>query len=383
MLPGRLPPENVLQDRRLWAALERATYEVGRLRDMEARLPAPEFLAVFPAIREAHASAGVEGTTTTFAQALGFEEPPDNEQARLDFRGIQDHLVAQALAIDHARNRTPRHEAMRAVHACLVRSEPPERVEPGKWRSQQVIVPGEHPGVQHARHVPPPATELEGLLADYFRFLDQDEEFPILIRLAMTHAQFELIHPFADGNGRMGRMAILQELIRSSTIESPMLFLSDYFRLFRNEYFEHLTRVGRSSLWDPWIAFFLVGVAEVAIAARAVAETVIGLKARLETEHPAAVYGEAKTRLFGQLFRTPRVTVKSASEATGIGIAAINTAVNRFVDVGWLRQVTPGRRNRAFVFQPYWDALENAGVLDQPRIRDELARLGALPGGLT
>lgn len=379
-LPDDLPPDGVPADRRLWAALERASGSLGRLREMEARLPAPELLAIYPSVREAHASARVEGTTTTLAQALGFEEPPADPQAQLDFRGIQDHLEAQAVALARARQGRTGPEALHEVHAILVRADPSERVEPGRWRRRQVIVPGERPGIQHARHVPPPPDEVPGKMAALFAFLDGASELPRLVQVALAHAQFELIHPYADGNGRIGRFLILTELVRHGAITSPVLFLSDYFRVFREAYFEHLHQIARHGSWDAWLAFFLVGVAEVADAARAVAETVLQLNTRLLRALPDVHQGEAGPRLLEQLYRTPRITVKSASERIGLGIAATNTAVNRFAEAGWLRQVTPGRRNRAFVFQPYWDALESAGQLDPERIQQRLRRTGGLPG---
>ena len=378
-LPDGLPPAAGVEAGALWALAEEAGYELGQLRYLERRLPAPDLLAIYPAIREAHSSARVEGTTTSLAQALGVEEVPADDQQQLDFRGIQDHLEAQAWATREVREHGLDLDLLLRAHEVLVRSDPPAKVEPGRWRSQQNFLPGERPGIEAARHVPPPPEAVPLLMADLERYLHAQDGAPRLVRAALVHAQFEFVHPFADGNGRMGRLLILLQFLHGGQLASPMLFLSDFFQLFREPYFGHLAAVARAGTWTPWVAFFLVGVAEVARAARAVAEGVMELEARLRAELRQHHQGRVGEDLLAHLFRHPRVTVAGVAADIDATVAATNTAVNRFAEVGWLRQVTPGRRNRVFVFDAYWQHLKDAGPLQRERIAPRLAAAAALP----
>jgi len=372
-VPEDLPPTPPLEGRRLWALTEEAGYELGQLRDLERRLPAPELLAVYPAIREAHASARVEGTTTTLAQALGFEEVPQNPQQMLDYEGIVDHLEAQDWAINEVKKKGFDMGLVRQAHSMLVRSNPGKKVEPGKWRSQQNYIPGPRLGIEAARHVPPPPEAVPEKMAALERFLAERAGYPQLVAAALAHAQFELIHPFADGNGRMGRMLILLQLLAGKQLTSTTLFLSDFFRVFREKYFGCLTAVAREGAWESWVGFFLLGVAEVAQATRTVGEKVIGLHASLRQQLPQHHKGPIGEALLSHLFRSPRINVADAARDLQKSIAPVNIAVNRFTEAGWLRQVTPGRRNRVFVFQAYWDVLKEAGRLDRNRIQQRLA----------
>lgn len=373
-LPDDLPPTSGLDASVLWTLAEKASYALGQLQDMEERLPAPDLLAVYPAIREAHASAKVEGTTTSLAQALGFEDVSTDEQQRLDFSAILDHLEAQDLAKDMVLKHGFRLEHLLQAHAVLVRSDDRSLVEPGRWRSKQNYLPGEHPGIQHAIHVPPPASEVSLKMEALEQFILKANDLPKLVKAGLAHAQFELIHPFADGNGRMGRMLILLQLQHGGQLASSAMFLSDYFLLFRDRYFQYLTAVGKQGDWISWLQYFLIGVEEVAQAAREVGDAIIQLEGDLSRQLQERFRSEVAEELLAFLFRNPRITVASAAEGMKAGHAAVNNAVNRLVDLGWLKQVTPGRRNRVFVFEVYRQCLRKAGVLDRERISERLAR---------
>lgn len=362
-LPAPLPP--VLDAERLWGSLEGAAAIVGALDDLVSRLPDPGLLTLYPGVREAHASARVEGTTTTLGQALGFEERPTAPESLFDFVGIQDHLAAQHMAIERSRSTGWTLADLLPIHERLLRHHAePERVEPGRWRRRQVIVPGEHPGIQHARHVPPPAHEVAGGLANLEQYLHTHEGTPEWVAAALVHAQFELIHPFGDGNGRMGRMLILMQLLSCGALKHPTLFLSDYFRVHRVRYFELLTAVARDGAWTAWVRFFLDGVIAVARAAIEVAERVLSLRTRLVRDLPAVYQGNAARVLLFQLFLTPRIGVARAAELTGVPAPTLYPIFRAFVNRDWLRQAARGAAGKEFVFQPYWDALAESGRLE-------------------
>ncbi|KAA3638142.1 MAG: Fic family protein [Armatimonadetes bacterium] len=362
-VPNHLPPGSELEPGRVWGRLEKASRQLGALCDVARRLPNPDLLSVVPTVREAHASARVEGTTTTLAEALGFSEIPEEEQRRLDFVGVQAHLDAQTLALAELRIAGPDLKLLKKAHAVLVREGAPRLGQPGRFRSLQNFVPGSTPGIQNARYVPPPPGEVKPLMEGLDRFRREPGDLPGLVTAAMLHAQFEMIHPFADGNGRMGRLLILLDLLDRDLLEHPTLFLSEYFAEHRDEYFARLDGVSRERRWEEWIGFFLDGVHDASVSAIAVADAILDLHARLEDEVTAVSQGASGRELLDHLFRHPRTSVRNAARTISTSLPSVNTAVNRFVDKGWLRQVTPGRRNREFVFQPLWDALaETVGV---------------------
>lgn len=363
LLPHPLPPK--LDAERLWVSLEMAAAKVGALDDLVNRLPDPGLLILYPGVREAHASARVEGTTTTLAQALGFEERPSEPETLLDFTAIQDHLAAQQAAIERSRSGEWTLSDLLPIHERLLRHHAePERAQPGCWRRRQVIVPGEHPGLMHARHVPPPAHEVAGCLASLERYLHDHKDAPEWVAAALVHAQFELIHPFGDGNGRMGRILILMQLLSRGALKYPTLFLSDYFRVHRTRYFDLLTAVVREGAWSAWVQFFLVGVAEVASAAIEVAERILSLRAQLERDLPAVSQGQAARVLLRQLFLTPRISVAKAAELTNIPAPTLYPVFRAFVQRGWLRKAARRSAGTEYVFQAYWDVLSDAGRLE-------------------
>ncbi len=380
-LPASLPPTSGFDPLRVLAAGERAAHALGNLKALGSRLPSPELLSMFPLIREAHASARVEGTQTTLAHAFGIEDPPEEAEYRQELQAVLDHREAQAEGVRLlAKNGLDAH-LLRRVHEVMFQSSASPELQVGRWRTQQNYIPGEHPGLQYARYVPPPPSDVPHGMEALLAFIRRREELSPLIRIGFTHAQFELIHPFVDGNGRMGRLLIILQILDEGLLQSPVLFLSDYFLQFRDLYFRCLDGVGRRGDWTSWLSFFLVGVEEVATAATDLAEKVLQLRQDMLREWRKQSRGQLGIRLLELLFEQPQITVKGATQRLQATTAPVNELVRRFVQLGWLQQVTPGRRNRRFVFIEYWNRLSKAGQLDVAAIRRRLdAALG--PGSL-
>lgn len=208
-LPHALPPNPPLEIGHLWRMTEAAAQALGRLQDIGKRVPNSDLMILFPTIKEAHASAGVEGTTTTLAEALGFEEVGESEQKKIDFTGIRNHLEAQRYAIRARLEHGLSQDVLLEAHRLMTKHEDPARVQPGRWRTKQNDLAGEVRGYASARYVPPPPADVKACMNTLEGFWRNPRDTPDLVVAALIHGQFEMIHPFADGNGRIGRMLIL------------------------------------------------------------------------------------------------------------------------------------------------------------------------------
>ncbi len=209
-------------------------------------------------------------------------------------------------------------------------------------------------GLKDATFVPPPPDEMLRSLDHFERYLHEPGDVPVLIFCGLVHAQFETIHPFMDGNGRIGRLLITFLLCQREILGRPLLYLSHYFKQHRGEYYDALMRIRDEGDWEHWLKFFLLGVFEVAQGATNTGRKILRLREAHRQLINERVRGTANgLRLLDLLYETPMVTARLAREALGVSHPTANGLVNQFHDLGLLREVTGGARNRLFSYDPY------------------------------
>ena len=318
-----------------------------------------QFIRSF-ARKEAVLSSQIEGTRSSLSDLLVFEQAGVPSVSRADAEETANYIAA----MEHGLGAMQRAGApplsarlLREVHAILLRSGRGSQQGPGEFRRSQNWIGGTRPGT--ARFVPPPWPEVIPAMGDLERFLHDDPEpTPVLTKAALAHVQFETIHPFLDGNGRVGRLLITLLLCSQGVIRRPLLYLSLYFKQHRDLYYELLERVRTEGAWEQWLRFFLEGVAEVA---ESTTDVVRRLAAIVEHDRQA-IHGLGRGaatahRLHELATELVIVGAPSASVRLGLSEPAVYGAFRRLQDAGILREVTGRRRGRLYAYDAYLSVL--------------------------
>ena len=258
-IPSPLPVVGDVLTPAIALALSEADAELGRLDGLAANLPDPEILIGPFLRREAILSSRIEGTQTTFSDLVLFEAAEDQEPTG-DTREVTNYIDALKYGVRRLPEIPPGKQLINEVHEILMRHADPDKL-PGRFRDRQVFI-GQHGlSIEDARYVPPPAHEIETAFANLIEYYNQPGTLPLLMRLAIAHYQFEAIHPYIDGNGRIGRLLIVLMLCHARRLAAPMLYLSAYFEKRRTEYNDLMLAVSQDGQWESWLLFFLQGVA--------------------------------------------------------------------------------------------------------------------------
>jgi Fic family protein len=256
---------------------------------------------------------------------------------------------------------------IREIHEKLLDGVRGSRLTPGEVRrSQNWIGPG-GASLNEATFVPPPHEMVPELLSDLEKFLHRKDEMPLLVKIGLAHAQFETIHPFLDGNGRIGRLLITFQLTEGAVLHKPVLYLSHYFKRNRQTYYEQLQAVRDRGDWEGWLAFFLRGVIEVGAESTETARRILLLREEYRTAITARLGRAAGNghKVLESLFDRPIVSVGDVEKTTGTTYAAANNLVARLEEIGILVEITGYARNRRFKFDPYVRLFE-----EEPAIED-------------
>lgn len=296
-----------------------------------------------------------EGTQSSLQDLLAAEAELFDESMPRDV----DEVVNYVRAMKHGLARLPELPVsvrlIREIHEQLLQGVRGGRLQPGELRRSQNWIGPAGCTLATASFVPPPAAEVPQALGDLERFLHDDGALPPLVKIALAHVQFETIHPFLDGNGRVGRLLITFLLTECGVLHKPVLYLSHFFRAHRQAYYEHLQAVRERGAWEDWLAFFLRGVIEVAGEATDTARRI----QLLREQHRAAItagLGRAAGnghRVLESLYDRPIVTVADVRALTGTTYAAANNLVARLAELGVLAEMTGYARNRRFRYEPY------------------------------
>lgn len=362
-VPSPLPPMPPLEiggARQL--LLERATLAVGRLDSISTLLPDPHLFLYSYVRREAVLSSQIEGTQSSLSDLLLFELEEVPGTPVDDVVEVSNYIAALELGMDRLREGFPlSNRLLREMHGALMSKGRGSDKLPGEFRRSQNWIGGTRPG--NARFVPPPPHEVEPCMAALERFLhDETSGVPILVKAALAHVQFETIHPFLDGNGRLGRLLIALLLHHGGLLAQPLLYLSLYLKQHRSGYYDLLDRVRTAGDWEAWVDFFLEGVEETARGAVQTARRLVDLfdtdtRRVQETGRTAS----NALRVLNALRQRPVLTLNHLRDVHGMTFPTAAKAMNSLITLGIARELTGQRRNRVFVYDAYLTVLNEGG----------------------
>jgi Fic family protein len=355
-LPKDLPPEPPIAfDDEMQALLSRADRALGRLDGSIEALPNSELFVFMYVRKEAVLSSQIEGTQASLGDLLEVEakifDPmrPDDTEEILNYLAALNHGLARLASLPLSLR------LIREIHERLMQGVRGQHASPGEFRRTQNWIGHAGANLKDATFIPPPPDALPSLLGALETYLHTDDELPLLVRLGLIHAHFETLHPFLDGNGRIGRLLIAFCLCERGTLTKPVLYISHYFKRHRQRYYDHLQAIRDSGEWEQWLKFFLTGVAEVATEASATARRIV----QLREEHRSKLVdtlgkGTANgLKLLESLYQRPIFTVAVVSRYLNLSTQAANTLTERLVDLGLVTEMTGNRRNRVFRYEPY------------------------------
>jgi Fic family protein len=352
-IPAPLPPTPPIEfDDELLALLSNADLGLGRLDGVVKVIPDPDFFVAMYVRREAVLSSQIEGTQSTLEDLLEVELEPESRGRFGDVGDIVNYVAAMRYGLKRLDELPLSLRLIREIHAELLKDGRGAQAAPGEFRTSQNWIGPAGASLQRATFVPPPVPDMMQALSDFEKYLHTEASGSQLVQIGLAHAQFETIHPFLDGNGRVGRLLITFLLVRAGILRGPLLYLSFYFKLHRTEYYDRLMAVRRRGDWEGWLRFFLEGVAVTAQEAGDTAEQIFALRER----HRAQVMEETGTnglKLLSTLFQQPLVNVNLVAAQVGVTFPTANRLVAKFEELGILEEVTGQRRSRQFRYEPY------------------------------
>jgi len=355
-VPFALPPTPPLEvDLDL---LEKANRAVGRLDALTLLLPDPSLFLYFYVRKEAVLSSQIEGTQSSLSDLL-LHEYHEAPVPTGDVEEVSQYVAALNKGLELLRGGLPLSlRLIQEIHGVLLSKGRGSTRTPGDFRKSQNWIGGSRPG--NARFVPPPPEEVMGCMGDLEKFLhDQPVRTPLLLKAAISHVQFETIHPFLDGNGRLGRLLITFLLCTEGALSEPLLYLSLYFKKHRDTYYDLLQRVRIEGDWEDWVTFFLEGVTETAEQAVTTSQQIMKLftddRTRIETMGLAA--GNA-LRVYSYLQKKPVLEIPRASQEIDISQPTVTSALKRLEEIGIVREITGKARDRIYAYKEYLNILE-------------------------
>lgn len=341
------------QDQTINFLLEKAAIKLGELNSFSRLVPNIDLFIQLHVTKEAVVSSRIEGTQTNMDEAL-LDEEEIHPERRNDWKEVKNYIKALNEAIAELEKLPISSRLLRQTHKTLLSNVRGEHKLPGEYRSSQNWIGGNT--LLDAVFIPPHHELVPELMSDLEKFLHNDNiNVPALIKIGIAHYQFETIHPFLDGNGRIGRLLITLFLVDQKILHKPLLYLSAYFEKNKGLYYDNLTFVRTKNDMAQWLRYFLAGVAETAENATQTLSAVLELKARLENTL-AATYGKRAANagiLLNALFKKPVVHVNEAQKLLGVSYKAANYLVSDMVRNGLLKEMTGQSRNRVFVFDEY------------------------------
>lgn len=362
-IPAPLPPNPPVElSGELPELLASASLALGRLDGSTSILPNPSLFVGMYVKKEAVLSSQIEGTQASLTDVLQFDIGEGGEERRLDVAEVVNYVAA----MNHGLSRLPdlpiSLRLIREIHGVLLEGVRAQHRDPGEFRRTQNWIGSATSRLQDAAFVPPPPHELMRVLGELETFL-HDRRLPVLIHAGLAHAQFETIHPFLDGNGRVGRLLVTFLLCERAVLTQPLLYLSHYFKKHRAEYYDRLQAVRVDGAWEAWLAFFLRGVQEVAAEAAQRARSIIELRERSRAiaQEKGGRQSGTLLRAIDGLFAQPLVTANTLRKGLDVSFATANGMAQKLCELGLLREETGYRRNRRFRFAPYVELFDESG----------------------
>jgi Fic family protein len=353
-IPRPLPPDPPLRpDAEMMELLSAADLHLGRLDGAAEVLPNTDLFVAMYVRKEAVLSSQIEGTQASLMDVFEYEADATRRGLPADVAEVVNYVAAMNYGLERVGSLPLSLRLIREIHRRLLAGVRGGRRSPGEFRRSQNWVGPAGCTLADATHVPPPVHEMRQALGDLERFLHDESPMPALLKCGLVHSQFETIHPFLDGNGRVGRLLITFLLCQQGILGKPLLYLSYYFKRRRAEYYDRLQAVRDSGDWEGWLKFFLRGVAEVSVQAAATAKRILAMQA----EHRARVQARTRTanalRLLDRLFNLPVISVADCAKYLGVTFNGANRLIAVLEGMGLLREVTGGQRRRLFAYEPY------------------------------
>jgi Fic family protein len=352
-VPERINTEWSWKDGVLNELLESASRKLGELNSFARLVPNIDLFIHMHVVKEAVLSSKIEGTQTNMEEALLPKEEVRPE-SRDDWQEVQNYTKAMNQGIDELKKIPISTRLIKEIHYTLLQGVRGRKKMPGEFRTSQNWVGGA--SLKDATFIPPPHTLVNPLIGDLENFLhNRDLHIPSLIRAGIMHYQFETIHPFLDGNGRIGRLLITLYFVSEKILDMPLLYISAFFERNKALYYDNLTRVREKDNMLQWLKYFLTGIEETASQAVDTLRNILFIKTdmekRIHKDFDRRIY--TATELMNALFKTPYVTVKDVEEICSLSPRAAGNLVRLFVDERWLVEMTGQSRNRIFMFEPY------------------------------
>jgi Fic family protein len=355
-MPKSLPPDPPIQlDNEMILLLSKADMMLGRLDGMSTTLPNVDLFVAMYVNKEAVLSSQIEGTQASLIDVLAFEADaafPENPQ---DIEEVINYINALNYGLEQLEKLPISLRLIRMIHHLLMQGVRGFDRQPGEFRTLQNWIGNPGDTREQAKFVPPSPADMKKALSDLESFIHQEVALPLLLKVGLVHAQFETIHPFLDGNGRIGRLLITFILCSEGALRKPLLYLSHFFKEHRPEYYSYLQKIRDEGDWESWLKFFLQGVVEVAQQATATAYNIVQLRER-HREVIAANFPRSAGpayQLLEYLYKRPIVTANGVTTITGLSYQNANRLITKFQEIGLLQQMDKFQRNRRFIYSDY------------------------------
>ena len=364
-IPNPLPPEGpqIEYDDDLRLLLSNADRKISKLEGITSALPNPDLFLAMYVKKEALLSSQIEGTQASLEGVLEFEadlEPKDNIN---EIKEVVNYVKAINYGTERIKGLPVSLRLIRELHGILLEGARGGNKDPGEFRKTQnwIGLPGG--SLKDAVFIPPPPDAVIQAMGDLEKFLYAEDSSPLLVKIGLVHAQFETIHPFLDGNGRIGRLIIALYLIWKGVLSKPLLYLSYYLKKNRGEYYERLAKIRAEGAWEAWLKFFLRGVGEISGESADTAREIIRLKENLASRlRETLMATPASLRFVDLIFDLPVISAKDASEKLGVSKETSTALVRKFAGAGILKEITGKRRYRKYLFTDYVDIIRRGTV---------------------
>ncbi len=354
-IPAPLPPSPPIHmNGELTRLLSDADRALGRLDGVTSILPNPDLFVAMYVKQEAVFSSQIEGTQSTLEDVLEYEAGPHRENRPRDVEEVVNYVRAMNYGL-HKLDKLPLSlRLIREIHAELLKGVRGGERTPGEFRRSQNWIGPANCTLNEAEFVPPAPHDMLEALHHFEKFLNERASLPVLIHCGLAHAQFETIHPFLDGNGRIGRLLITFLLCERQILNRPLLYLSYYLKAHRAEYYDRLMAIRNRGNWEGWLKFFLRGIYEVSQASTNTARAIL----KLREEHRELIAGKMASsanglKLLDHLFEMPIINIRSAEAFINVSYVTASSVIQQMEDLGILTEITGQKRNKAYRYEPY------------------------------
>lgn len=341
-------------DNILLKKLSEADLVLGRLDGLTDLLPDSDFFILMYVKKEATSSAQIEGTRATFNDLLIHEAKIEDPKIPDDIKEITNYVEAMNYGVSRLESLPLSLRLIRELHKILLTDTRGASKKPGEFRKSQNWIGGRT--ISLASYVPPPVEDMKRLLDNFEKYLHDKSGIPIIVKAALLHAHFEMIHPFLDGNGRIGRLLITFYLYHENILKKPLLYLSDYFKKHRQDYYDRLSAISRNDKYEEWIKYFLDGVVTVSNDAINRTGKIIDLRNKdIERIMSLGKATKSGIKLLNYLYSNPIVTGNLVEEITGLSASNARNLISRFEGLGILKQIGQAKRGKKYQHKKYLD----------------------------